>query len=253
LVFFLNFKDLGGLHLSIYAKKQIMTAISRTFRLLMLDVSIGKVPTGDGGLSNKGGIGISFRFHEYHFLIINSHLCGNKSTLTLAHQSKIRERNHDFEKIEQGLNSLEGKYNRKIQFPNHASDRYDYCFWLGDLNYRVDGTHKIISKCIQENRLEVLLNNDQLLKEMKSSKGVFKGFKEETISFLPTYKFIKSEYSIGRNSSWSKISVFKSIADRILFKQFNEDAIVKCMYYTSILNTFGSDHQPVVSSFTLEF
>lgn len=43
------------------------------------------------------------------------------------------------------------------------------------------------------------------------------------------------------------------LADRILYKHSRDDASIKCLYYSSILNTFGSDHQPVTSSFILDF
>lgn len=125
-------------------------------------------------------------------------------SLKLAHQSKVKERNNDYIKIELGLDNLLGKYKHKSESPNYASDRYDYCFWLGDLNYRIDGSSSLIYKCIKENRLEVLLNNDQLLKETKGLE-IFKGFTEEPITFAPTYKFLNSEYSSLRNASWSKI------------------------------------------------
>lgn len=169
-----------------------------------IDVQVGKVPTGDGGLSNKGGIAVSFNFYDVSFLIINSHLCGKCVIfLTVAHQSKVKERNNDYTKIELGLTHLLGKYKRRSESPQFASDRFDFCFWIGDLNYRIDGSSSLISKCIKENRLEVLLNNDQLLKESKSTQ-IFKDFKEEIITFAPTYKFQDSEYTFSRNSSWSK-------------------------------------------------
>lgn len=170
-----------------------------------IDVQVGKVATGDGGLSNKGGIAVSFKMYDFSFLIINSHLCGKcLIALNLAHQSKVKERNNDYTKIELGLAHLLGKYKRRSESPKFASDRFDFCFWIGDLNYRIDGSSSLISKCIKENRLEVLLNNDQLLKESKSTQ-IFKDFKEEAITFLPTYKFQDSEYTSSRNASWSKV------------------------------------------------
>jgi hypothetical protein len=53
-----------------------------------------------------------------------------------------------------------------------------------------------------------LLNNDQLLRESKSPE-IFKDFKEETITFPPTYKFQNSDYTISRNASWSKLYFVK--------------------------------------------
>jgi hypothetical protein len=67
-------------------------------------------------------------------------------------------------------------------------DRFDYVFWFGDLNYRVNGTRNMVDACLQTRRLEVLLANDQLTLEMKKS-HVFQGFSEGAITFVPTYKF----------------------------------------------------------------
>jgi hypothetical protein len=69
-----------------------------------------------------------------------------------------------------------------------ASDRYDYVFWFGDLNYRVNGTRAMVENLIKGERMEVLLGNDQLYHEMKLGRA-FAGFWESEIDFSPTIKY----------------------------------------------------------------
>ena len=84
---------------------------------------------------------------------------------------------------------------------------------MGDLNYRVDGTATIVQKLIDAHRFEaidslillikqVLLNNDQLLKERRLQR-CFAGFQESQIHFMPTYKFENdsSKFELRGNSS----------------------------------------------------
>ncbi|KAF9193594.1 inositol polyphosphate 5-phosphatase [Haplosporangium sp. Z 767] len=68
------------------------------------------------------------------------------------------------------------------------TDQFDYTFWAGDLNYRVDLTRAQANECIQKGDLETMLAHDQLT--IQRAKGaVFGGFMEAPIKFRPTYKF----------------------------------------------------------------
>ena len=80
-------------------------------------------PTGIGNIiGNKGGIMIAFRIHETSFCFISCHLA--------AHQSNelLRKANyHDLIKsMRLGVKELE------------ATFQYDYVFWMGDFNFRID-------------------------------------------------------------------------------------------------------------------
>jgi hypothetical protein len=78
------------------------------------------------------------------------------------------------------------------------TDRYDYVFWFGDLNYRVNGNRTVLDKLIQDKRFEVMcgmnsffkvmMSNDQLRMEMMKG-TTFQRFWEGPIQFYPTYKF----------------------------------------------------------------
>ncbi|KAF9113422.1 inositol polyphosphate 5-phosphatase [Mortierella sp. AM989] len=68
------------------------------------------------------------------------------------------------------------------------TEQFDYTFWAGDLNYRVDLPRAKAEECLQKGDIETLLANDQLTAQRKAG-NVFDGFMEAPIRFKPTYKF----------------------------------------------------------------
>ncbi|KAG0027096.1 inositol polyphosphate 5-phosphatase, partial [Podila clonocystis] len=79
-------------------------------------------------------------------------------------------------------------------FENHppvkvdVTDQFDYTFWAGDLNYRVDLSRAQANECLEKGDLETMLAHDQLLAQ-RAAGAVFDGFMEAPIKFKPTYKF----------------------------------------------------------------
>ncbi|KAG0032300.1 inositol polyphosphate 5-phosphatase [Podila clonocystis] len=79
-------------------------------------------------------------------------------------------------------------------FENHppvkvdVTDQFDYTFWAGDLNYRVDLSRAQANECLEKGDLETMLAHDQLLAQ-RAAGAVFDGFMEAPINFKPTYKF----------------------------------------------------------------
>ncbi|KAG0098360.1 inositol polyphosphate 5-phosphatase, partial [Podila epicladia] len=79
-------------------------------------------------------------------------------------------------------------------FENHppvkvdVTDQFDYTFWAGDLNYRVDLSRAQANECLEKGDLETMLAHDQLLAQ-RAAGAVFDGFMEAPITFKPTYKF----------------------------------------------------------------
>eukprot|EP00158_Paraphelidium_tribonemae_P003793 Partr_v1_DN26377_c0_g1_i3_m43410 putative inositol len=162
-------ETMAALNLSIYVPK--------TLHHLIGDVECGHVATGIGNVvGNKGAVSIGFSVADRaSFLVINSHFA--------AHQYNVAERKNDYDRIRHEL-PLQGRFPREPD----VSNRFDHVIWVGDLNYRVNGTRKMIDSLIASNLTEVLLANDQLLSEMKLG-NVFAGFSEAKITFMPTYKF----------------------------------------------------------------
>ncbi|KAF9094896.1 inositol polyphosphate 5-phosphatase [Mortierella sp. AD031] len=69
-----------------------------------------------------------------------------------------------------------------------VTELFDYTFWAGDLNYRVDLSRKQADECLQKGDLETMLAHDQLSIQ-KAAGAIFEGFTEAPIKFKPTYKF----------------------------------------------------------------
>ncbi|KAG9072363.1 inositol polyphosphate 5-phosphatase [Linnemannia hyalina] len=72
-----------------------------------------------------------------------------------------------------------------------VTDQFDYTFWAGDLNYRVDLSREKADECLQKGDLETMLAHDQLSIQ-KTAGAIFDGFMEAPIKFKPTYKAIHS-------------------------------------------------------------
>lgn len=63
-----------------------------------------------------------------------------------------------------------------------------FLIWCGDLNYRVNLSESVIKSWLRQDRLDVLLEYDQLSIERKAGR-TFPMFEEGPITFLPTYKY----------------------------------------------------------------
>ncbi|KAF9946220.1 inositol polyphosphate 5-phosphatase, partial [Mortierella alpina] len=68
------------------------------------------------------------------------------------------------------------------------TEQFDYTFWAGDLNYRVDLSRAEAEDCIHKGDLKTMIAHDQLSIQ-RAAGAVFEGFMEAPIQFKPTYKF----------------------------------------------------------------
>ena len=185
---FVQSETMAAIHLAVFILSEL--------KPFLKGVQFGHVATGIGSvIGNKGGVGIGILLNQTSLLFVNSHFT--------AHQRKVAERNNDFHRIHNELD-LKGFdtdrkgtliYNNNNEISRYrcvdassVSDRFDYTFWAGDLNYRINGTRKMVDNLLLSNMFEVLLANDQLNSE-RSKGNVFAGFEEASITFPPTYKF----------------------------------------------------------------
>ncbi|CAO3573568.1 unnamed protein product [Mortierella alpina] len=67
------------------------------------------------------------------------------------------------------------------------TEQFDYTFWAGDLNYRVDLSRAEAEDCIHKGDLKTMIAHDQLSIQ-RAAGAVFEGFMEAPIQFRPTYK-----------------------------------------------------------------
>ena len=192
--------------------------IRKSLRRYVRKIESADLPTKLGGLiKTKGAVGISMTLGRSSFLFINSHLT--------AHQNNVKERNHDHHTICKELAlPLDAHNSRKLALvstPSRKTKRrspvytkYDYTFWMGDLNYRLDGvTRDDVVQAVTNRDWKRLQSCDQLLKE-RHQFNVFEGFQEHMLTFGPTYKFDRSS-NIYDSSKKQRIPAW---TDRILFR-----------------------------------
>lgn len=87
--------------------------------------------------------------------------------------------------------------------------------------------------------MEVMHENDQLLKEMRAGRA-FDGFSEAELGFHPTYKL-----DVGtRNFDSSKKQRVPSWTDRVLFRS-SPTCTLHCKLYDRVDTLLVSDHLPV--------
>lgn len=134
-----------------------------------------------GRMGNKGGVGISIKLGESRLLFVNSHLA--------AHASKVDARVANIKKISTDLvvDSYLPSEDPRNKLPD-VTQRFDYSFWFGDLNFRIDTTRKHADWLIMNKLYHQALEFDQLRKLLRDRR-VFEGYREEPIRFPPTYKF----------------------------------------------------------------
>jgi hypothetical protein len=129
-----------------------------------------------------------------------------------------------------------------------VSESFDRVFWYGDLNYRINGTRRMIDLLLLHDHHAVLRFNDQLRIEMHKG-NVFPHFQEGPLHFRPTYKFDKhtNVYDSGpkqRIPSWT---------DRILYLSNDKPGDIELLSYRSHMNFQTSDHRPVGAAFQVTF
>ena len=147
---------------------------------LLTNVTTDTIATGwKNMMGNKGAVKIEFTLARKHFLFINCHLHSG--------QNGVQKRNNDVDQIVQTF-ITGGNRSRKNQVvPVAMHNRADYLVLLGDLNYRVNGFKRSILQVMQQDRYEILLQNDQLKIEMQLG-NIPNYFKEGQIEFAPTFK-----------------------------------------------------------------
>jgi Ca2+-binding EF-hand superfamily protein len=198
------------------------------------------VATGIGNtFGNKGGVGISVIIGKTSFLFISAHLA--------AHQHKVHERNEHFKMINQKLNLHRPDFVPMVEIGtgNDVSDRFHHVFWLGDFNYRINGTRDAVDKMLSLNMHDKLLENDQL--RIEQSKGnVFQRFNEGPLNFRPTYKFDKKS-DVYDTSRKQRIPAW---TDRILWRS-NGGHAIDLIAYDCENSVKISDHRAVRAIFNI--
>ncbi|KAF8556183.1 DNase I-like protein [Imleria badia] len=164
-----------GLYLSVY--------IHRDLRDLVEGFSKSAVTAGliGGRVGNKGGVGISLKIDGSTFLFLNAHLA--------AHEGKVYHRLANLAKIKAELavdDFLQPHDPRMLR--EDITDRFDYTFLCGDLNFRLDITRLHADWLISRHDYAQAFAFDQLKRQMETN-SAFSGFQEAPINFPPTFKY----------------------------------------------------------------
>ncbi|XP_063046606.1 inositol polyphosphate phosphatase-like 1b [Engraulis encrasicolus] len=223
-------QSLWNIRLAVFVRPEHESRISQ--------VNSASVKTGLGNaLGSKGAVGISFLFSGTSFGFVNCHLTsGSEKTL---------RRNQNFLDVLRLL-SLGDRQLSAFDI----SLRFTHLFWCGDLNYRLDLDVQDILKHVSKREFDELMCADQLTRERHRRKAFF-NFKEEKISFPPTYRYERGSRDCylwqKYKTSGVRINV-PSWCDRVLWKSYPDTHIV-CNSYGCTDDIFTSDHSPVFATF----
>ncbi|XP_045887593.1 inositol polyphosphate phosphatase-like 1b [Micropterus dolomieu] len=223
-------QSLWNIRLAVFVKPEHESRISH--------VNTASVRTGLGNtLGNKGAVGVSLLFNGTSFGFVNCHLTSGSE--------KVLRRNQNFVDILRLLSLGE-----KQLGAFDISLRFTHLFWCGDLNYRLDLDVQDILKHVSKREFEELMCADQLTQERHKRKA-FLNFKEEKITFPPTYRYERGSRDCylwqKYKTSGVRINV-PSWCDRILWKSYPETHII-CTAYGCTDDIFTSDHSPVFATF----
>ncbi|KAI7812424.1 phosphatidylinositol polyphosphate 5-phosphatase type IV [Triplophysa rosa] len=224
----------GVLYLTVFVRRDLIWFCSEVEHATVTTRIISQIKT-------KGAVGICFTFFGTSFLFITSHFTSG--------DSKVYERILDYNKIMEAL-ALPRNLPDTNPYRSTSSDvttRFDEVFWFGDFNFRLNKARGEVEAILnQDADMSVLLQHDQLSKEMKEG-SIFKGFQEAQIHFPPTYKF---DIGCDVYDTTTKQRT-PSYTDRILYRNRQVEDI-KAVKYTSCMAIKTSDHRPVVGMFQVK-
>ena len=195
-------------------------------------------------MGNKGGVAVAFTYDDCtNFCFVGSHLA--------ARAKRLKERAQNYRDIVEKMKGI------LLQKGSEFLHQYDYVFWGGDLNYRInlkdgpgydtEGEFRTVLKMISDKQFDPLYENDQL-REEKNHGRVFSGFKEAPIKFAPTYRMVRGHHDYSNKRFQSP-----SWTDRILWHtRAGMEKNVENLEYNGVFNMPQSDHRPVTARFKVK-
>ena len=256
-------ESMVAMHVVVFVRKELA--------MYVCGVDKARVATGVGNvIGNKGGVGVCMNVGSTSILFINSHFA--------AHQHAVDKRNGDFWAISNKLNlrpkppaasssdstnapstptivstalspaplPVRSSSSTSASAASLVTERFDRVFWLGDLNYRIEGTHRLVCHLLQSDHLQPLLNNDQLTRT-RLTQAAFTHFHEQAITFKPTYKVDPNTAPTVYDSS--RKQRVPGWTDRVLWRDGEGGGGVEAVEYGSCEAVRSSDHFPVYARF----
>jgi hypothetical protein len=234
--FLVKGQALAAINLTVFAHKSIKE------KIVYHESNV--VATGIGNrFGNKGGCGIAICIDNVSLLFIASHMA--------AHQHKVKARNKDFNSINTKMklsrpDFMPWKNKETPKGLRTVSDAFHHVFWMGDFNYRINGTRRAVDKMLSLDMHEALLANDQLSIEKRLG-NVFTGFSEGPLNFRPTYKYDK----LTNNYDSSKKRRIPAWTDRVLWRSNQGSDALALLAYDCEETVMTSDHRAVRAIFNL--
>ncbi|KAI0350062.1 DNase I-like protein [Trametes cingulata] len=177
-----------GLYLAVFIHREAKPLVRGTSKSAVTTGLIG------GRVGNKGGVGVSVNLAGTTLLFINAHLA--------AHEGRLHHRLSDLAKIKAELSVNDFLSPDDPRFmAEDITDRFDFTFIFGDLNFRLDITRLHADWLISRKEYEQALEFDQLRKVMATGDW-FDGFHEAPIHFPPTFKY--DVYKRSRHRSFKR-------------------------------------------------
>lgn len=132
----------------------ILAFIKKEWFNYVKNLEVSSKPTGIGKIiGNKGAVMISFSLFETSFCFFSCHLPAKPNR-----EQERRETYHDLiRSMRNGLKSMESTF------------QFDYVFWLGDLNFRINGPFDLVLEMVKKRELDKLKEFCQLEKARKNN------------------------------------------------------------------------------------
>ncbi|KAI5069959.1 hypothetical protein GOP47_0014302 [Adiantum capillus-veneris] len=229
-------KQMVGLFITIWARCNLWQHIK--------NVQVSSVGCGImNRLGNKGSVSVSLSVHETTLCFICGHLRSGQRA-----DDAIR-RNLDVENIlhrTRFLCSEKLSLDSSFRLPSSII-AHDRIILLGDLNYRLNIASIELRALLLEQDWKTLFEKDEL-KDAKGAGGVLEGWREGSICFAPTYKYMidSDTYWLAKEKEGSNRRA-PAWCDRILWhgKGLKQLSYTRC-------ESKHSDHRPVRSTFMVE-
>jgi hypothetical protein len=160
----------GVLHLCVFVRRDLIWFCS-----LPEHSSVGSKSSATNLIKTKGALGVSFKLFGSSILLVNCHLP--------AHERRNPQRIHEYKRICSQLSLPRNGAPLPFKYASEdVTERFDYVFWFGDLNFRVERQQRDIIKLLTQLTLIANPNLNGLLLSDQLIKAIQKG---DTFPLLP--------------------------------------------------------------------
>ena len=212
-----SYVQIWEMYITIFVKKSLRPEINQIKRDYIKQGKLGMFDCG-----NKGGVAYSFYLRNRVFNFFGLHL-------------KHGQENADVRDVKMAELLRDIKLQPKIYKELESDSVADYCYVMGDMNYRLNSTYTKLNKDLEQTRNVEL---DQLHQSFK--KGNYPCYQEPHKNFLHTYKLDKKKPHTYVN----KKDQAHSYCDRVLCRPNTCDTLA-VKSYEAFHEVLGSDHRPV--------